>query len=59
MHAQDTDGDLTKVWKLFEAINAGVQAGDNSITETKRLFNEASLWLDKKLRSEKTPNGTS
>lgn len=57
IHAQDIDGDLGKVWKLFEAINAGVQAGENNISETKKVFKGAGEWLEHKLASADGPNG--
>jgi hypothetical protein len=55
-HATDIDGDLEKAWKMWDAVNAGIQGADSSIVnhETRKLFKNADEWLERK---KATTNG--
>ncbi|KAK5117730.1 hypothetical protein LTR85_008705 [Meristemomyces frigidus] len=59
-HAVDVQEDLGKAWKLWAAVNAGIQAADSSIVsnETRKMFNNADDWLQKKRESGRATNGT-
>lgn len=49
-HALNIEQDLQKAWKMWDAINAGIQAADSAIvsSETKNVFQNADSWLQKK-----------
>lgn len=49
-HALNIEQDLQKAWKMWSAINAGIQAADSAIvsSETKSDFQTADTWLQKK-----------
>ncbi|PPJ61351.1 hypothetical protein CBER1_09605 [Cercospora berteroae] len=49
-HAEDIDGDIQRAWKLWGAINAGIQAADGAIVgpETRDAFEVADSWLQGK-----------
>lgn len=49
-HARNIDGDLQKAWKMWDAINAGIQAADSAIvsSETKNTFRNTDTWLQQK-----------
>ncbi|KAK4504771.1 hypothetical protein PRZ48_002733 [Zasmidium cellare] len=59
-HAEDIDGDLAKAWKMWAAINAGVQAADSAIvsSELKNTFQNADTWLQQKRQAAPITNGT-
>nr|OQO27427.1 hypothetical protein B0A51_07878 [Rachicladosporium sp. CCFEE 5018] len=60
-HATDIKGDLEKAWKMWGAINAGIQAADSGIVnnDTKTTFRKADEWLAQKLvQAATTANGT-
>ncbi|KAK6441843.1 hypothetical protein LTR95_001922 [Oleoguttula sp. CCFEE 5521] len=60
-HATDIKGDLKKAWKMWGAINAGIQAADSGIVnnDTKTTFRKADEWLALKLKQAGTEaNGT-
>ncbi|KAF2216184.1 hypothetical protein CERZMDRAFT_93483 [Cercospora zeae-maydis SCOH1-5] len=59
IHAEDIDGDIDRAWKLWDAINAGIQAADGAIVgpETRDAFEVADSWLQAK-RASGVPNGT-
>ncbi|KAK4546310.1 hypothetical protein LTR36_001987 [Oleoguttula mirabilis] len=60
-HAVDVQEDLSKAWKLWAAVNAGIQAADSSIVsnETRKMFKNADSWLQKKRESgHAATNGT-
>nr|POF14011.1 protein mkt1 [Quercus suber] len=60
VHASDIQADLDKAWKLWAAVNAGVQAADSSIVnnETRRVFKNTDDWLQQKLDGVPRTNGT-
>lgn len=49
-HASNIDEDLQKAWKMWDAINAGIQAADSAIvsSETKTTFHNTDTWLKEK-----------
>lgn len=49
-HARNIDEDLQKAWKMWDAINAGIQAADSAIvsSETKTTFHNTDIWLKEK-----------
>ncbi|KAK3703429.1 hypothetical protein LTR37_014419 [Vermiconidia calcicola] len=59
-HAEDISGDLEKAWRLWDAVNAGVQAAESSImnSDMKKTFRVADEWLKQKLERANAPNGT-
>lgn len=59
-HAIDINADLAKAWKLWDAINAGVQASDSAIlsTEIRNMFANADTWLQQKRQTPPVSNGT-
>jgi hypothetical protein len=65
IHVHSLERNLQKAWSIWDAINAGVQAGDGSIvkSEIKTMFKNADSWLQTKLAEAKEvangPNGTS
>ncbi|QIW94828.1 hypothetical protein AMS68_000346 [Peltaster fructicola] len=58
--ALDLDADLKMAWRLWDAVNAGVQAAEAVPTSTKSMFSNADKWLMQKLAqaSAPLPNGT-
>ncbi|KAH9834259.1 xpg i-region protein [Teratosphaeria destructans] len=58
-HAISMHADLNKAWKMWDAINVGIQAADSSIVnnETRKLFKNADEWLEKKKAAAPTTNG--
>ncbi|CAK3800673.1 xpg i-region [Lecanosticta acicola] len=59
-HALDISADLEKAWKMWDAINAGVQAADSAIlsTEIRNMFANANTWLQEKTKASRMSNGT-
>ena len=61
IHVHGLDRNLQKAWSIWDAINAGVQAGDGSIVklDIKTTFKNADAWLQAKLeKAKEVPNGT-
>ncbi|KAF7184919.1 Uncharacterized protein HII31_13731 [Pseudocercospora fuligena] len=60
-HALDIDGDLKRAWKMWDAINAGIQAADSAIvsSDTRDMFQNVDIWLQaKRLEATKLTNAT-
>lgn len=56
-HALDFAGDLQKAWKLFDAVNAGIQTAAQAglvKNDIKNLFEGANTWLHGKLEGAPT-----
>lgn len=58
-HAHDIDRDLEKAWRMWDAINAGIQAADSAIvsSETKTTFHNTDIWLQEKRNAPAVSNG--